>query len=163
MPRKLGWKYRIYVVTAVSLAIGFAALEFDTFRTGYVISYGFAGYRASHPWHLLLFANRGTLHVGWEALDFPDPGWHHFGFRPYKLEDEWLGFVWARYPGSFNLPGVPFWFLSCIAAFFAWRFSKRRKTPGGNLCRQCGYDLRATPDRCPECGTAPDDAKPAAA
>ena len=49
---------------------------------------------------------------------------------------------------------VPYWFL--IILFFllpALRLWHRtRRQPG--LCRTCGYDLRATPDRCPECGTA---------
>jgi hypothetical protein len=52
----------------------------------------------------------------------------------------------------------PYWFLFLlllirpICAFRRWRLRNERLTRG--LCLGCGYDLCATPDRCPECGAA---------
>ena len=67
-----------------------------------------------------------------------------------------LGFgldPWAIY--------VPLWFVTLLTATppaaraLTWR---RRPAGRAGTCRRCGYDLRATPDRCPECGQVPERA-----
>jgi len=55
---------------------------------------------------------------------------------------------------------IPYWklvvLLSVLPARFYWnRPSVRSRRMSRGLCPVCGYDLRATPDRCPEYGTIP--------
>jgi hypothetical protein len=89
-------------------------------------------------------------------------------FTPYRYPPI-LGFscgigVWtsAYSYGKLGIVIIPTWFvlLSTGAIPAAWcslflrnREPERRKRL--NLCLTCGYDLRATPNQCPECGTVP--------
>jgi hypothetical protein len=53
---------------------------------------------------------------------------------------------------------IPHWALLLVSATTAIVLSRRlrraRRREERNLCRNCGYDLRASPERCPECGLA---------
>jgi hypothetical protein len=77
---------------------------------------------------------------------------------------------WLGFGGSISRKHLtviaPGWFVALIwaaAAALIWRRARRlRLIQRSGLCPTCGYDLRATPDRCPECGTVPEGAKGAA-
>jgi hypothetical protein len=84
---------------------------------------------------------------------FMHRGFHIFGFQIFRE-----GHVIAGYRTSYVFCAMPIWFLACLAAILplhrarAWRRDRWRRLE--HRCECCGYDLRATPERCPECGTA---------
>jgi hypothetical protein len=73
------------------------------------------------------------------------PGGSFLGL--HRLSDSTTGF-W--------LVGVPMWLPAgvCAVGLAASIVAGRRRRRIAGACRNCGYDLRATPDRCPECGWA---------
>jgi len=60
--------------------------------------------------------------------------------------------------GGYRAWVVPLWSVAlAFAVPPAWWLARRRtarRRGQRGLCRRCGYDLRASPGRCPECGAA---------
>ena len=78
------------------------------------------------------------------------PGDRRYGDRAFIYQAD----AWGD---SFNV-GLPYWFICLITALVpAARLTARlrRKRPPRGLCPKCRYDLRAMPERCPECGSIP--------
>jgi hypothetical protein len=171
VPRKL-----FTVGSTLSLLLGAAVLvmwvrsywRFEEFGhvSGQSESYRWAA-SSSRGVVQLRTAQEQSIERGWYAYSMPYPRDQHGGWvdaRPV------FGFALFAYrtqvptgtPGSFwtfsgEVLMFPWW---CLAALFSvvplalvrrrWKAHPPRWQP--HLCH-CGYDLRASRDRCPECGT----------
>jgi hypothetical protein len=102
----------------------------------------------------------------WSVTSYANPGYpfklgvavspaHHVGFQFYHarpsagpnfVNDEWR-LVMPHWFPVLAAAVVPVAWLST-----RWR-NRRRLALAAGRCARCGYDLRGTPERCPECGT----------
>jgi hypothetical protein len=102
-------------------------------------------------------------------------------FRVYRRRETWyLGqrpagalseeqrrnlphFYYGRHGWDFSFTRATFIFLVPVVPGLLIFLRSRLRARHKGFCINCGYDLRATPERCPECGFKPDAGTPLAA
>jgi len=94
-----------------------------------------------------------------------ETGWHWKSVEHWSLNGKTiLGFRFFRIVIPLSPAGnrfetavlMPFWIYWAVPAVVSiWIARRNRHRLRHGYCPTCGYDLRATPNRCPECGAIP--------
>jgi hypothetical protein len=94
--------------------------------------------------------------MGINGVPVPPPR-EHGGLGFLLVRGHWIGGPGLPATDNFWILGVPYWFLAlltaAIPARWVWLRARARRRRRSNCCPACGYDLRASTERCPECGT----------
>ncbi|HZN64858.1 MAG TPA: hypothetical protein VFB66_06120 [Tepidisphaeraceae bacterium] len=110
------------------------------------------------------FFEADAMPAGFHWSTNPQPYWIDHITAPPTFQWSWRGFGILRRSDdtdparwySEQYIEFPAWSLSLVTSILPglWllRFVRRRRRIRSTLCPSCGYDLRATPDKCPECG-----------
>ncbi|HZL37561.1 MAG TPA: hypothetical protein VFC78_19740 [Tepidisphaeraceae bacterium] len=118
-------------------------------------------------WFVMMWSVNGGLPRGIQIIHEPPI----FDYQNYPFTWEYAGITMQRFRGMLapsatpshftsTAYSVPYWEVSLLLLILpttaALRRMLRQRAVIAGQCAHCGYDLRATPDRCPECGTAPE-------
>ena len=118
----------------------------------------FAGYTPPPEWVAELKRD-GTPH--WEFASAVGHSRASYSLRPKWLAALGVGLARERWYYDAGQGGcwvvIPYWLLAGLSplpllrSFALWRRARKRSLR--DTCVSCGYDLRVSKDRCPECGT----------
>jgi hypothetical protein len=85
---------------------------------------------------------RHAAGIGYGSVDLNEPEMLRSSIRVLMIPHAYVGILFALLPAA-------------AATRALRRRQRRRLRQQSGLCPHCGYDLRATPTRCPECGATP--------
>jgi hypothetical protein len=149
MKRVRNWLFNAITVLSLLLSVAACIAWFECRSIGSIANAPSIGIK-SDPYCCVALAYKGVVYL-YELPDGPERilGWSALG----------AGTIYDH-GGRVFFIAVDYWLIITAGAVLplCWGIRSIRRAgkhaiPG--ICVYCGYDLRATLDRCPECGTVP--------